>query len=375
MRIIIEDAFRDNCLRQFGIDEADALDVVEHAEQIAAVELNEETETVGIFVGKPKIGDREWVLLVSGRVSDEVFTPDVAFKVPPDIAGTSGALNPPLEILQNIVERFGLPLTIGRRIAKFIANERIVVPSIEEARKPSIQNAGNVPLFISWKSRAVIQADCDLCFAIDLNAYKKAIHELPEEAQTTRPDPKTHKVRLIISEDTVDLMRLTGTSVERADQTLNKSDDQGILDAGLHQPYVAVRWFDDGQIVFLQGAISKSHREDNKMWVLEVTARLVLALREQLPAGKIHRGQKVFAILELVAKSFGVPVVCHPDMGPSLFYSGIWDGQIPKVMAPSDELVRMSGSLNPDKHTCSWIWAFAPRLYREWWGSVAGKKI
>jgi len=52
----------------------------------------------------------------------------------------------------------------------------------------------------------------------------------------------------------------------------------------------------------------------------------VLALKPDLPAGRITRDYDIEELLALVAESFGVPVRCHPDEPWSTLYSGPFAG-------------------------------------------------
>src|SRR5665213_140029 len=394
MKTVIVDGMREHCLRSFGIDEADAMAVIEHPEQFAAVALNQETDTVALFAGKAKRNDR-FVLLIFGRLSGEVFTANMAFKVPPDISGPSGALNPPLQMLKDIVERFGLVVSVGKRFTKFIANERIPVPSIE-AVQPVIHNPKNVPYIFSFLTRPLVRADldatgapmrsrprmtgpeiyadCDLCFCIDTFAYKEAIDELSPEQRTKRPEEGSHQVKGVITADAAEIMRTVGLTPDRIETTLREQHRGMVLNTGNNQLFVASHWFDDGQIVFVQGFVSKSHREGMKVWALELTTDLVLALRDELPAGKLDRNQEMKTIFSLVANSFGVPLVCHTQYRPAKLYTGPWNGQVPTVLAPQPEAIRLSGSYNPSVNACTWVWGFSLRLYLEWWNSVLGKR-
>jgi hypothetical protein len=54
---------------------------------------------------------------------------------------------------------------------------------------------------------------------------------------------------------------------------------------------------------------------------------LVLALKPDLPAGRISRESDIEESLALVAESFGVPVRCHPDEPWSTLYSGRFGGK------------------------------------------------
>ncbi|HZL36326.1 MAG TPA: hypothetical protein VFC78_13490 [Tepidisphaeraceae bacterium] len=380
MKTILSEAVCHNCLRPFGIDEADAIAVIEHPEQSEAIALSEDTQTLTLFAGRPHAMIPDLVLLISGRLSAEVFTADMAFKVPADIAGPVGAMKPPLRIFKELAEQFGLPLIIGNRIERFISGERVTVRSVDAIGKPDLQNRENVPYMSSWMVRPIIQADCDLCFAIDLNKYRTAIGALP--APNAAPEPPVlsggtkHRIAVTLNKEVQELMRFAGIPFERAGMVLNEHDTGIILSTDTDKPsVVAIRWFDDGQIVFVQGVVTKSRWEGTLVTIETVAAALVLALRSDLPGGKLERTAAMETIFPLIARSFGVPTICHPDIGPAKFQSGPWDGNVPFIDAPQTEPVVLTGTFNPSANICDCVWALSLNLYRNWWrAGLAGAR-
>ncbi|HZL36476.1 MAG TPA: hypothetical protein VFC78_14250 [Tepidisphaeraceae bacterium] len=374
METVITDGLRKNCLLPFGIDEKDAIAVVEHPEQSEAAAMSEETDTLALFAGRPNPLDPTLVLLISGRLAEGVFKADMAFRIPPDIAGPTGGMNSPLRMFKGLAEQFGLPIVIGDRIERFFAGERVPVRAVEKVNQPNVQNPGDVPYMLSWLARPVVHADCDLCFAIDLTKYKQAIGIAPPPSDASAPAPQSGqgggKISIVLGKEVQEMMRRTGIRFERAGAVINEHDSALLLSTeNPNSTVLAIRWFDDGQIVFIQAHISKSRREGTLVTVETVTAAVVLALRPDLPGGKLERDAQMASIFPLIARSFGVPVVCHPDIGPAKFQSGPWDGKVPHIVSPSGDPIMLSGEFNPTANTCECVWAFSPKFYYAWQSS------
>ncbi|HZL36325.1 MAG TPA: hypothetical protein VFC78_13485 [Tepidisphaeraceae bacterium] len=377
MKTIIPDALRDRFLKPFGIDEAEVHYVARHPRQTAAVAMGDVTQTVALFAGWPIGKAGGFGLLLGGRLRDDDFKVTLAFKVPPDIAGDD-AMNPPLQMLAALAEQFGMPIEIGKRVSKFIVSERIKVESLTSLKLPDIQNPNHVPvlsLYTAWPVTEGGQtyADCNLCFAIDLNEYREAIGQLPRTDTKARELERARNIKVMLGHNVQPIMQAVGVSFERAQATI-RDRHSGTLQknqGGTHRIY-GVHWFEDGQIVFVQGDVSKLRKEEGKSVIEDVTADLVLALRDEVPAGAIERETSMEHILGLLALSFGVPVQCHPDFPPVMVYSGPWNGQKPIVHGFRGEIFCVSGGFHAAAGQCGLVWAFSPKLYLEWWKSLPG---
>ncbi len=143
----------------------------------------------------------------------------------------------------------------------------------------------------------------------------------------------------------------------------------------------AIRWFDDHRILLTSGLIIKHQlnkllqNPENKeittsINIQEVTATFALELKELLPAGSINREMKITPILETVAKSFGLPVTCHPDEPTAFVYNGRWDGSTIKFLLKQDDHYQISGSFNLQKKFCQNVWVFSFNTYKKWFSQI-----
>lgn len=102
------------------------------------------------------------------------FFVDLAFKVKDDIVGDDGE---PLQILEELISRFGLTVRVGNQQKKFIYNE--MVPVSQSARPQTIIqviNPANHSFIQSAWFRLVDQpgqrfAQCALVFCLDSTTY------------------------------------------------------------------------------------------------------------------------------------------------------------------------------------------------------------
>ncbi|HZL37100.1 MAG TPA: hypothetical protein VFC78_17405 [Tepidisphaeraceae bacterium] len=375
MRILITEDLRNRCLRPFGIRDADVIWVAEHPEQSGAVSMGGGHHTTALFAGWPGAKQGDFAILLSGKIIGDDYTPNMAFKVPPDIAGT-GVMNPPLQMLKELAERFGLHVAMGTRSAKFIVSERIKVASYQSIQTPTVQNPENLSFLLLYTVRPIIEggqtyADCNLCFALRLDAYRQAIGELPPTPFNEPSQGLTQEIELILGPGVLEIMQDAGVTFDRAQATLwDRHSGMLLKHPGcLPRMYVA-HWFDDGQIVFVQGDVCKSHWEGKVIGIDAVTADLVLASREELPAGTIERDVIMNHMLLLIARSFGVPITCHPHFQPALLQSGPWDGHKPMIHGVPGDAYLISGAFSASTWQCELAWAFSPTIYLNWWNSI-----
>jgi hypothetical protein len=88
------------------------------------------------------------------------------------------------------------------------------------------------------------------------------------------------------------------------------------------------RWRPGDRIILIDGPIRRASFANGRPVVEEMEPLLVLALKPDLPAGRITRDHDIEELLALVAESFGVPVRCHPDEPWSTLYRGPFGGNI-----------------------------------------------
>jgi hypothetical protein len=153
---------------------------------------------------------------------------------------------------------------------------------------------------------------------------------------------------------------------ERVTATFNNRT-RGMLVPGNPARIYGVRWFDDGQIVFVSGTVASARQEGERLYIDVVSVNLGLELRPQLMVGRISPELQMEELLLLIAENFGIPVQCHPDEQPMILYSGRWDGSSVSVAQTyPEDTVLISGSFDPSGGTCNYVWAFSLNRYLDW---------
>lgn len=163
-----------------------------------------------------------------------------------------------------------------------------------------------------------------------------------------------------------DLMQYVKISPARVGKTFNERHC-GLLIPGNPMRIGAIHWFKDDQTVFCIGSVSKSHREGERLYFEEVVAELILDVTGQLPAASLNREMDFNQILDIVARSFGLPVATVAESPPNVIhYKAPWDGQM-QVQGAKDDTVLIQGSFNSDTNECSYVWAFSLNKYLKWY--------
>ena len=87
-----------------------------------------------------------------------------------------------------------------------------------------------------------------------------------------------------------------------------------------------------------------------------------------MPGGALSRSSTVEEVLEVTARSFGTPVECHSASGARYFYSGLWDGQPPRVMGGEPgSTCFLAGTFYQASEECELVWSINYSRYREWY--------
>ena len=164
-------------------------------------------------------------------------------------------------------------------------------------------------------------------------------------------------------QEIMDLLEIKRAMVET---TINDRH-RGLVDPGLTR-ISAVHWFSDTQIVFADTVITNRDIDNfnNRVYLREVTALVVLDLQPDLPGGSIDREMRMEEILDVIAASFGEPVTCHPKHEPATLYSGPWDGKTIDVKVDSEVTIGVCGSFSEEEASCNLVWACNFERYREW---------
>lgn len=130
-----------------------------------------------------------------------------------------------------------------------------------------------------------------------------------------------------------------------------------------------MRWSEGGGIVFLCGDLLAFDREGDRVRPTAVEVQLVLALRDELPAGPISPDMAMDDILAAVAASFGLLVAGHRDHPHASLYTGPWDGAPVGVTGTSedDRPIGVFGSRDAKAMRCTAVWAPSARRYVDWY--------
>lgn len=179
MRILYGPISRDICFKDFHISESHAREVVERPHQTQVIDL-EPRGQVMLYARRVSVPGREFVLLVQGRPNGADFCVDAAFKVPPDIAGSADEPATPLQMLQGLAQRFGHDITIGTHRARFIVWERVPQSALNPTRLVHVDAPHGRPALLLGMMQQRNSPDgqfleCALCFALDQDAYARAI--------------------------------------------------------------------------------------------------------------------------------------------------------------------------------------------------------
>jgi hypothetical protein len=133
--------------------------------------------------------------------------------------------------------------------------------------------------------------------------------------------------------------------------------------------FSAIRWSEGGHVIFVCGILEAFDRKGSTITPKSVQVQLILALRDQLPAGPISPDMKMDDILRVIASSFGLPVTGHPAHPPTHLYTGPWDGNVFGVsgLDGDDRPIGVFGSRDEITMKCQFIWAPSATRYTNWY--------
>ncbi len=116
-------------------------------------------------------GDK--LLLVLGREISNQITIDLAFRIKPDL-DKKLAIFKPAQILEKLIDRFGLEVEIGETKSKFILANEISIKPGEASNLVKVNNSKNhlftTSMFIKINEDKT-KAQCALVFALDVDSY------------------------------------------------------------------------------------------------------------------------------------------------------------------------------------------------------------
>jgi hypothetical protein len=172
-------------------------------------------------------------------------------------------------------------------------------------------------------------------------------------------------IRVTIGEHCRDLMNMLEISDSQVETTINNRH-RGLIDNGATR-IAAVHWFSDESIVLVESVVKDRDIDGNMVKFKMVEASLVIEIAPTLPMGAVSKEMRMEPILEVVAKSFGHPVTCHPSHLPVPLYTGPWDGQtISAGIGTLKGWHHVCGSFSPRNQTAELVWMFDMDRYRRW---------
>lgn len=171
-------------------------------------------------------------------------------------------------------------------------------------------------------------------------------------------------INVIYDSGANELLENTDISYDEVYQTINDRH-RGLLITANPLAIGAIHWF-DLKIVFVIATVTKSRNIGNILRFEEVTANLILRLKDKLPAGNINKKMDFVEILNMVAESFGVPVTTQKNgQSKMLHIESDWDGEI-GFKTEKEQNILIQGSFSPDKNKCYYVWVFSLEKYRAW---------
>lgn len=163
------------------------------------------------------------------------------------------------------------------------------------------------------------------------------------------------------------LLPVAGLTEAEAIEAFERRDDAMVVPSVPAVLY-AIRWLDSGEAIFTSGEFTRMEWRVDRSVPAEVTLRVALRLRPQLPAGEINRQMPLDAIWSRVAESFGIPLTCHKKTAAFFRYTGRWDGKPPRYEATEGDTILVDGGFERTKDSVKYVWALSTNKYRDWLG-------
>jgi hypothetical protein len=140
---------------------------------------------------------------------------------------------------------------------------------------------------------------------------------------------------------------------------------------------------------WIQRSISPKKLGRIGVWLVELLSRekanvrfhrvvpaLAVWLQPEMPGGTINRESTLYAVLETVARSFGVSVTCHADRGPRYLYSGCTDGKLPRLTGGSQgDDCYLGGTYFQAIDQCELVWSLNLTRYMAWYRRTLARKV
>lgn len=183
-------------------------------------------------------------------------------------------------------------------------------------------------------------------------------------------NPTTPASPYVFTEQCQALLEVAALSESEAIEAFERRDDAMVVPSVPAHLY-GLRWLDSGEAIFTSGELTRMEWRVDRSVPAEITMRVALRLRSDLPAGPIARNMPIDAVWTRIAESFGVPVTCHKKTGSFLRYTGRWDGKPPRYEAASEDTVVVDGGFERSRDSVKYVWALSLNKYRDWRASGA----
>lgn len=176
MEWMLSEQFKQEYARDLGIRPSNALEAVRNPDRVE--EIRETGLEIRLFLKRIDRSKRELSLLVLGRVENSTGTILGAYPVFPDLCHGMQVLSP-VQLLEQVMERFGEPVRVGARHDKFILRASIPIQSPNDieivSADPSHGHSFSTSMFLSIEKGPPMIARCALCYCLNTDAYKKWI--------------------------------------------------------------------------------------------------------------------------------------------------------------------------------------------------------
>ncbi len=176
--IHITDMARELCLLPFGIRPEHVEETILKHDHLQSIKLMGDLELV-FFCRRVQLSTRQFYMLVCCTAQEGSLRVDLAFKILPEVYGGQKDLTP-LRLLEALVERFGLEIRVGKKKGKLILSEHIPLDGTSGTGIFGWDSLATPRQVIPTFHFRIVDgddpyADCALCFAIDVTAYKRSI--------------------------------------------------------------------------------------------------------------------------------------------------------------------------------------------------------
>jgi hypothetical protein len=185
MRVLLSEAAQNEFLPVSGLTMADALDTVLRADGVEVIDLPVGGQLM-VYAKKMRregAGGQppaEFTVLAGGHGEGGDVNLDYVFKLLPDLtAEVPGVGSTPIRALRNLLERFGCRIGIGPRGGNLILTERIPVWTSDPSQVVRVDpRSADAPVITHVMFRPAVEggqnyADCAICFAVDVEAYRR----------------------------------------------------------------------------------------------------------------------------------------------------------------------------------------------------------